>query len=131
MKDNIVPESAADELTDKLGAKLVKIEASVPHVQGSQEPEVLKVTQSKIKIFTTRPDTLFGATYVVIAPEHPLVGFLTTKDQQVHVSNYVNKSKEKSDLERTSLDKEKTGEFTGSFAINPATKEKIPIWIAD
>jgi leucyl-tRNA synthetase len=131
IEDHIVPESSADELAEKLGGKLIKLKAEVPHFKGSQESKILEMAQVKLKIFTTRPDTLFGATYMVLAPEHSLIPFLTTKEQEKYVHMYVHKTKEKSDLERTALEKEKTGEFTGSYAINPATKEKIPIWIAD
>lgn len=85
----------------------------------------------KIKVFTTRPDTLFGATYMVLAPEHPLVETLTTPGQRNYVINYVTETKKKTELQRTALEKDKTGVFTGAYAINPATKEKIPVWIAD
>jgi leucyl-tRNA synthetase len=84
-----------------------------------------------INVFTTRPDTLFGATYVVLAPEHQLVGRVTTKEQLAAVEEYSEKIAAKSDLERTDLAKEKTGVFTGGFAINPVNNEKVPIWIAD
>jgi leucyl-tRNA synthetase len=84
-----------------------------------------------ITVFTTRPDTLFGATYVVLAPEHPLVERVTTKALTSAVAEYREKVAAKSDLERTDLAKEKTGVFTGGFAINPVNQEKIPIWIAD
>jgi leucyl-tRNA synthetase len=82
-------------------------------------------------VFTTRPDTLFGATYAVLAPEHPLVDKITTAEQRAAVERYLDQIKSKSDLERTDLAKEKTGVFTGAYAINPATNEKMPIWIAD
>jgi leucyl-tRNA synthetase len=84
-----------------------------------------------ITVFTTRPDTLFGATYVVLAPEHPLVDRVITPVQRAPVTEYREKVSAKSDLERTDLAKEKTGVFTGGFAINPVNQEKIPIWIAD
>jgi leucyl-tRNA synthetase len=84
-----------------------------------------------ITVFTTRPDTLFGATYMVLSPEHPLVDVITTKAQSAEVSFYKAEVSRKSDLERTELSREKTGVFTGAFAINPVNKEKIPIWIAD
>ncbi len=87
--------------------------------------------ETVIKVFTTRPDTMFGATYVVLAPEHPLVDDLTTPSQKRAVDQYRNQTKLKSELERTALEKVKTGVFTGGHAINPATKEQIPIWIAD
>ncbi|AYV67526.1 leucine--tRNA ligase [Niallia circulans] len=82
-------------------------------------------------VFTTRPDTLFGATYAVLAPEHALVEKITTSEQKADVEAYLEKVKSKSDLERTDLAKEKTGVFTGAYAINPANGEKMPIWIAD
>jgi len=88
-------------------------------------------TGEEIKVFTTRPDTLFGATYMVLAPEHPLTDKLTTKVQRTAVSAYVEASRNKSDLERTELQKEKTGVFTGGHAVNPVNGEKIPVWIAD
>lgn len=82
-------------------------------------------------VFTTRPDTLFGATYAVLAPEHALVGKITSPEQKEAIAAYLDKIKSKSDLERTDLAKEKTGVFTGAYAINPANNEKMPIWIAD
>jgi len=87
--------------------------------------------EDAINVFTTRPDTLFGATYVVLAPEHPLVDQVTAPDQLAAVTEYKAKVARKSDLERTDLAKEKTGVFTGGFAINPVNNEKVPIWIAD
>ena len=83
------------------------------------------------KAFTTRPDTIFGATYAVLSPEHPLVNDITTPEQKGDVERYIEDVQSKSDLERTDLAKEKTGVFTGSYAINPASGEKMPIWIAD
>jgi leucyl-tRNA synthetase len=85
----------------------------------------------KIRVFTTRPDTLFGATYMVLAPEHKLVDQITTAEQRDSVSRYKTDVAKKSDLERTELAKDKTGVFTGAYAINPVNREKIPIWIAD
>ena len=84
-----------------------------------------------IEVFTTRPDTLYGATYMVLAPEHPLVDRLTTEDQRETVAAYREQVGAKSDLERTDLAKEKTGVATGAFALNPVNGERIPIWIAD
>ena len=84
-----------------------------------------------IRVFTTRPDTLYGATYLVLAPENPLVDRLTTNEQRPAVEAYKIQVAAKSDLERTDLAKEKTGVFTGACAINPASGEPIPIWIAD
>ena len=84
-----------------------------------------------ITVFTTRPDTLFGATYMVLAPEHRLVDEIVTEEQLAAVEEYREKTARKSDLERTELAKEKSGVFTGAYAINPVNNERIPIWIAD
>ena len=88
-------------------------------------------TEETFTVFTTRPDTLFGATYCVLSPEHPLVKKITTDEHKEEVEEYIKKAASKSDLERTELNKEKTGAFTGSFAINPVNNKKIPIWISD
>ena len=85
----------------------------------------------KLTVFTTRPDTLFGATYMVLAPEHPLVEAFTAPEHAADVKAYKAKANAKSDLERTDLAKEKTGVFTGGHAVNPVNGEKIPVWIAD
>ena len=95
--------------------------AGFPRTPG---PEVLRV-------FTTRPDTLYGATYMVVAPEHPLVERLTTPDRRAEVQAYCEQAARKSDLDRTDLAKHKTGVFTGSFAANPANNRPVPVWIAD
>jgi leucyl-tRNA synthetase len=84
-----------------------------------------------IRVFTTRPDTLFGATYMVLSPEHKLVDQITTPEQRAAIAKYKTEVAKKSDLERTELAKEKSGVFTGAYAINPVNGEKIPIWIAD
>lgn len=86
---------------------------------------------SKLRVYTTRPDTLFGATYMVVAPEHPLLPELTTGDKIGEVEKYVKAASLKSDLDRTELAKEKTGVFTGRYAINPVNGKKIPVWVAD
>jgi len=91
---------------------------------------IFDVEGNDITVFTTRPDTLFGATYMVLAPEHPLVTEITTAEQKSEVEAYVAACASKSDMER-GLDKEKTGVATGAFAINPVNGEKIPVWIAD
>jgi leucyl-tRNA synthetase len=85
----------------------------------------------KISTYTTRPDTLHGVTFLVLAPEHELVESLTTTENQRNIREYIAHAKRKSDLERTDLAKEKSGVFTGSFAINPLNGESIPIWVAD
>jgi len=87
--------------------------------------------EGTIEVYTTRPDTLFGATYMVLAPEHPLVEKITTADQKGAVEDYIQKAAMKSDLERTELAKDKSGVFTGAYAINPVNNEKIPVWISD
>ena len=87
--------------------------------------------EDSLKVFTTRPDTLFGATYMVLAPEHPLTTKVTTGEYRSKVDAYVREAAGKSDLDRTDLAKEKTGVFTGSFAINPVNDQRIPIWTAD
>ena len=87
--------------------------------------------EKKLRVFTTRPDTLFGATYMVIAPEHPMVEELTTDDKKDEVAEYIKAASLKSDLDRTDLAKEKSGVFTGSYAINPVNNQDIPIWVAD
>lgn len=98
--------------------------------QGAEVAFRVVDTENTITVFTTRPDTLFGATFVVLAPEHPLIDTITTADQKKSVEEYKTKSQAKSEIERQE-NKEKTGVFTGSFAINPVNGEKIPIWIAD
>jgi len=85
----------------------------------------------EITVFTTRPDTLFGATYLVLAPEHPLVDSITDPGRREEIDSYRETARSKSDLDRTDLAKEKTGKFTGAFAINPVNNTRIPIWIAD
>lgn len=99
--------------------------------EGAAVNFVTDKTNDEIQVFTTRPDTLFGATYMVLSPEHPLVDKITTSDQKSDVESYKEKIASKSDLERTDLNKEKTGVFTGAYAINPVNQEKLPIWIAD
>ena len=84
-----------------------------------------------ISVYTTRPDTLFGATYMVLSPEHPLVDTVTTPEQKHAVEQYRAQCASKSDLERTDLSKEKTGVFTGAYAVNPVNGKQIPVWIAD
>ena len=99
--------------------------------EGAQLTFEIEGTDETFEAFTTRPDTIFGATYAVLAPEHKLVQRITTPEQKEAVEAYVDSIKSKSDLERTELSKEKTGVFTGAYAINPASGEKMPIWIAD
>ena len=90
-----------------------------------------KVGEHTIRVFTTRPDTLFGATYMVLAPEHPLVDVITTDENKAAVDEYREVASRKSDLDRTDLAKDKTGQFTGAYAVNPVNGDNIPIWISD
>ncbi|MEM1058867.1 MAG: leucine--tRNA ligase [Verrucomicrobiota bacterium] len=99
--------------------------------EGAEVRFALKDSEHEIEVFTTRPDTLFGATYMVLAPEHELVGEITTGEQRLAVEDYVRKASTKSDLDRTDLAKDKTGVFTGAYALNPVNGEEIPVWIAD
>ncbi|WP_050616121.1 leucine--tRNA ligase [Bacillus testis] len=99
--------------------------------EGAEVRFAVEGTDETFVVFTTRPDTLFGATYAVLAPEHALVEKITTPEQKAAVEAYLDQVKNKSDLERTDLAKEKTGVFTGAYAINPVSGEKMPIWIAD
>ena len=99
--------------------------------EGAEVDFKIKGFDEKLKIFTTRPDTLYGVTYMVIAPEHPLVEKLTTPENKEAVAAYIKSAASKSDLDRTDLAKNKTGVFSGSYAINPANGKEVPIWIAD
>ena len=91
----------------------------------------IKGHDSTVSVYTTRPDTIYGATYMVIAPEHKLVDKITTEAQKQSVADYVEAASKKSDLERTELDKSKTGVFTGAYTNNPISGEEVPIWISD
>jgi len=91
----------------------------------------LRCHRTNLRVYTTRPDTLFGATYLVISPEHPMAEKLAIAQQLVEVKKYIEQAKLKTELERTGLQKEKTGVFTGSYAINPANGEALPVWISD
>ncbi len=132
-QDTIVPVSDGENYAKKLSAVLLQKKSQVPHFQGEKESEVLSAALQSIKVFTTRPDTLFGSTYLVVAPEHPIV-FNLNRDIKNwdEVQGYINEAKNKTDIQRSALEKEKTGvELKGVSAINPATKELIPVWIAD
>lgn len=99
--------------------------------EGAEVDFVVDGHDAVIRVFTTRPDTLWGATYMVLSPEHPLVDMITTEDARTAVVRYRDEASRKSDLERTELAKEKTGVFTGAYAVNPVNEKRIPIWIAD
>ena len=127
----------ADRLLEDL--KLVEWPASTLEMQknwigrsiGAEVDFALADTRGTIRVFTTRPDTLFGATYMVLAPEHPLVNVVTGAPQKAAVTAYREAAARKSDLQRQELDKEKTGVFTGGYAINPVNGERLPVWLAD
>ena len=102
-----------------------------PVESGTGNGEAIRVMDEKLTVFTTRPDTLFGATYMVLAPEHPLVEQVTIADRFAEVKAYREAVANKSDLERTDLAKTKTGVFTGGYAVNPVNGQEIEIWIAD
>jgi leucyl-tRNA synthetase len=104
---------------------VVSDQSALSEVAGSSEPD------EGVTVFTTRPDTLWGATFMVFAPEHPLVDKITTPEQKQAVEEYKMQAARQSDIEREAADKEKTGVFTGGYAINPVNNERIPIWIAD
>ncbi|MFN2542033.1 MAG: leucine--tRNA ligase [Chthoniobacterales bacterium] len=108
-----------------------EIDFRVAQASGLQTAERKRDAYATIRVFTTRPDTLYGATYMVFAPEHSLVDLIVTEEQWPAVRDYRERAARKSDLERTDLAKEKTGVFTGAYAINPANNERIPIWVAD
>lgn len=99
--------------------------------EGADVSFSIEGSQNTIEVYTTRPDTLFGATYMVLAPEHPLVEQITTDEQRAAVTSYIEQATRKSDLERTDLAKDKSGVFSGAYAINPVNDKRIPIWIAD
>ena len=95
------------------------------------DPSKIENPKSKIRVFTTRPDTLWGATFMVLSPEHPLVAALTSPERRSEVEAYVAQAKAKTEEERTATEKEKTGVFIGAYAVNPVNGKRIPIWIAD
>ena len=99
--------------------------------EGAEVDFTIAGCDEKVTVYTTRPDTLFGATYMVLAPEHPLVTSITTDAQRADVDRYREEAARKSDMDRTELNTEKTGVFTGAYAVNPVTGGEIPIWIAD
>lgn len=99
--------------------------------EGAEIEFLIPNSKETIKVFTTRPDTLFGATYFVLAPEHPMVEKLTADESKEEVEKYIKEAKRKSEMERLHTDKEKTGVFTGGYVFNPVNNEKIPVWVAD
>jgi len=137
MQTNWIGKSIGAEICFSLSELLIKqndtisTENNIHNENEKLETLLHKLVNENITVFTTRPDTIFGATYMVLAPEHPLVAKITTPEQKAEVKQYISESALKSDLDRTALNKVKTGVFTGGYAVNPATRELIPIWIAD
>ena len=119
-----------DELDWPEGIKLLQ-RNWIGRSEGAEIDFTIANLDDKIRVFTTRPDTLYGATYMVLAPEHSLVDLIVTEEQWPEVRDYRERAARKSELERTDIAKEKTGVFTGAYAINPTNDERIPIWIAD
>jgi leucyl-tRNA synthetase len=116
-----------------LNAALIEVAANEKHFSAAVESEILKVCTPTVNVYTTRPDTLYGVTYLVLSPEHAWVNdFLTYVDNRKDVENYIASLRQKTEIERTDATKEKTGiELKGAFAVNPANGEKVPLWIAD
>jgi leucyl-tRNA synthetase len=119
-----------DELDWPEGIKLLQ-RNWIGRSEGAEIDFKIDKSDQKIRVFTTRPDTLYGGTFLVLAPEHSLVDLIVTEEQWPAVRDYRERTARKSDLERADLSKDKTGVFTGAYAINPANSKKIPIWIAD
>ncbi|HYF96637.1 MAG TPA: leucine--tRNA ligase [Patescibacteria group bacterium] len=120
-----------DYLSKQLQCQLQKVDATKKHFIAEIEPIILDVLKPRLRVFTTRHDTLYGVTFMVLAPEHPLVREITTAEYKDKVEQYIANSIAKSDLERQQEEKQKTGQFTGAYVINPANEEKIQVWIAD
>jgi len=127
----------ADQLLDGLAGldwpdSTKRLQANwIGRSEGAEVHFAIDGHEEQLTVFTTRPDTLFGVTYMVLSPEHPLVAQITRPEERVAVAAYCQKATEKSDLERAELAKEKTGVPTGAYAINPVNGEKVPIWVAD
>ena len=132
INDYAVPLLQGKLLHQKLGGELFEVNAAESHFCGKQEPTILDTVIDKIKVFTTRIDTIFSGTFIVLAPEHPLVkSFLNQIPNRIEVEKYINEVKNKPDIDRT-LSENKTGVcLEGMYAINPATLDKMPIWVSD
>lgn len=132
INDPIVPIEQGKKLSSNLNAELIESESRVSHFRGGIEPLVLSNSINSLEIYTTRCDTIFSATFLVIAPEHPLVEelILGTKEEK-NCREIIKQIKGQSEIERMSEDKEKIGAFTGRYAINPVNKEIIPVYIAN
>lgn len=124
--DSEIPSSQAEKLKSFLDGELIYFDAKEDHICGKEEPEVLNVILEKWPIFTTRPDTIFGVTFMVVSAQHPKLFELVTKEQKKEVEKFLKKLKSTSEKDASEL--EKDGVFTGSYTINPLTKEKVPIY---
>jgi len=133
LHDVSVPQENTKKLHDLVGGELLDYVATEPHFCGKTEPAILRNALDSVNIFTTRPDTIFGVTYLVLAPENETISNLKSQISNFEeVKKYIDNARGKSDLERTDLQKIKTGvELKGIKAINPANNEEIPIWVAD
>jgi leucyl-tRNA synthetase len=133
LADSVVPNNQADKIREKLGGTIIDFKAIEGHICAKKEPFLLPILLPEIPVFTTRPDTLFGVTYVVLAPEHKLVSELINSiSNKKEVEDYVNRAGNETEIERTDAKKDKTGvELKGIKAINPANNEKVPVWVAD
>ncbi len=133
LKDSVVPPSESDKISEVTSGDLVIINPEENHICGKVEPKIFNELSTEIKIFTTRPDTIFGATYLVLSPEHSMLKSLWDRiKNKKEVQVYIDQARKKTELQRTTEAKEKTGvELKGIFAVNPATKKQIPVWIAD
>ncbi|HEX7724710.1 MAG TPA: leucine--tRNA ligase [Candidatus Paceibacterota bacterium] len=120
-------------LSTQLKAGLIEVKANEEHFCATEEPAILKCCTPSVKVFTTRPDTIFGVTYIVLAPEHMWIGeFMSRLENKAEVQAYVDRAKNATAIDRTDATKEKTGvELKGIKAINPATGEQVPVWVSD
>lgn len=125
--DTAVPQERSDYIQSVVGGNIIDFEAENDHITGEKEPVVMTNMLPSISVFTTRPDTLYGATFLVLSPEHPFVQTIDRAD----IQTYVLEAKKKTEQERMTGGNEKTGVFTNFYAINPVNNEKIPVWIAD
>ncbi|MDZ7726324.1 MAG: leucine--tRNA ligase [Candidatus Campbellbacteria bacterium] len=131
--DDSIPPEQAEKIERRIGGEIIDVQARKPHFRDSEEPEVLRTSLPSIEVFTTRPDTLFGATYMIVSPENSLVEKYAKYIENIdEVRSYVESAKAKTDIERSSEEREKTGvELKGLKAINEATKEELPVFVAD
>ncbi len=133
VNDGAISNGQAERLGAALGITVTRVIANDFHFDGKTEPSILNALTPKIKVFTTRPDTLFGVTYVVMAPEHPWMQILIPHiENRAEVEAYILKAQKETEIERTDATKEKTGvELKGIKAVNPANGEEVPVWISD